>query len=106
VTDRLEELLAGVQPVTDLDEIAVLQEHVDPDAVDEASERDRTYFERHPAAKSYQRLLVDGELPPARLSPPPSGHRWEAIVEVTQLGFRVRQLAFAALVPETEEQSG
>ena len=100
IRGQLERLVGG--PITDPNEIAVIQEHTDPDAVDRACDLDRAYFEQHPAAESYERDQVQGEFPPARLPAPPPGFRWQVRIEVTQLapGLRVRRATWAALVED------
>jgi hypothetical protein len=76
--------------------------------MDEASQRDRAYFETHPGVTSYRRLRVAGELGPVERDADRLG---VVQVEVTQIrpGIRVRapvvpgmQPHAAALISDTQ----
>lgn len=95
-----DDFLHRLEPITDPDEVAFLQEHIDPAAAERASDADRAYFERHPDEDEYHRAEVSGEFPPLRLPPPPAGFHWEPQVTAKALGPGVRvRSRWAALVP-------
>jgi len=78
------------------DEVAWIQEHLDPEVMDQVSAADREWFEEHPDQHCYWREFVPGELPP--LQPPRWSGRLVLMVEVRQLapGVRQRQLYVVA----------
>lgn len=103
--DRLATFIARFEGrgITNPDEIAVVQEHIDPVAADAASAADRAYFEQHPEEESYVRPAIPGELPFLGLPAPPPGFFWEKLITVenVQPGIRCRH-GWSLLVPDEE----